>query len=356
MARPAIAINRRWRRVGLQMVATGLLVGAVAVLFLLHRHRAVSGLGRLNFHTILPPDGTHLSHLLAARPPGSPAHRRIQKYVEAHFTAIGWHFETDRFQERTVLGPVEFTNLIATADPLAPQRIVLAAHYDSKRVVAESDDQEVEGFLGATDSAWSCAFLLELAASLPSLVARPHSTTLQIVLFDGEEALRDWSDTDSLYGSRHLARKWAASPLNHHNLGQIKYMMLLDLLGAPRPRLYSFFPQTQLYYHKLIEIERTLRHQGQLRTTAEPGGGGIFVATSPIPGVYNGSYTLGDDHVPFAQRHVPIIHLIPYPFPDVWHRLADDMTALDPDTCHDLALLIRTFVVLELTAPAVPLK
>jgi len=30
-------------------------------------------------------------------------------------------------------------------------------------------------------------------------------TSLQLIFFDGEEALVDWTDTDSLYGSRHLA-------------------------------------------------------------------------------------------------------------------------------------------------------
>lgn len=30
-----------------------------------------------------------------------------------------------------------------------------------------------------------------------------------MIFFDGEEAFRKWSDTDSLYGSRHLANLWA---------------------------------------------------------------------------------------------------------------------------------------------------
>jgi len=29
--------------------------------------------------------------------------------------------------------------------------------------------------------------------------------TLQLIFFDGEEAFGEWSDDDSLYGSRHLA-------------------------------------------------------------------------------------------------------------------------------------------------------
>lgn len=31
---------------------------------------------------------------------------------------------------------------------------------------------------------------------------------LMLIFFDGEEAFYNWSDNDSLYGSRHLARKW----------------------------------------------------------------------------------------------------------------------------------------------------
>lgn len=31
---------------------------------------------------------------------------------------------------------------------------------------------------------------------------------LMLVFFDGEEAFYNWSENDSLYGSRHLARKW----------------------------------------------------------------------------------------------------------------------------------------------------
>ncbi|NXS23263.1 QPCT cyclotransferase, partial [Mystacornis crossleyi] len=34
--------------------------------------------------------------------------------------------------------------------------------------------------------------------------------TLQLLFLDGEEAFGDWSDTDSLYGARHLAAKMAA--------------------------------------------------------------------------------------------------------------------------------------------------
>lgn len=39
--------------------------------------------------------------------------------------------------------------------------------------------------------------------------------TLQLVFFDGEEAFEEWTDTDSLYGSRHLAELMERTPHPH---------------------------------------------------------------------------------------------------------------------------------------------
>ena len=74
--------------------------------------------------------------------------------------------------------------------------------------------------MGATDSAASCAMMLDLAETLdPLLNSRKQrlengreeeedigDTTLQLVFFDGEEAFVDWTDTDSIYGARYEFR------------------------------------------------------------------------------------------------------------------------------------------------------
>lgn len=39
-------------------------------------------------------------------------------------------------------------------------------------------------------------------------IFQSNVVTLQMVFFDGEEAFKEWSKTDSLYGSRHLAWQW----------------------------------------------------------------------------------------------------------------------------------------------------
>jgi len=84
--------------------------------------------------------------------------------------------------------------------------------YDIKELGALKTRQ----FVGATDSAMSCALMLDLAEALdPLLNSRferlesgleddedVSETTLQLVFFDGEEAFRDWTETDSIYGAR----------------------------------------------------------------------------------------------------------------------------------------------------------
>lgn len=50
-------------------------------------------------------------------------------------------------------------------------------------------------------------FLSLMQPLLPFL--QRSALTLQLVFFDGEEAFEEWTDTDSLYGSRHLAELMA---------------------------------------------------------------------------------------------------------------------------------------------------
>jgi len=56
-----------------------------------------------------------------------------------------------------------------------------------------------------------CAIMLNIVkTTLPYIqnVLKDKNLGLMLVFFDGEEAFEQWTDTDSLYGSRHLAKKW----------------------------------------------------------------------------------------------------------------------------------------------------
>lgn len=69
-----------------------------------------------------------------------------------------WNITEHSFEQDTVIGHKPFTNIIATLDPEVDKRLVLVAHYDSKK--------EPQGFLGATDSALPVALLLDMMLAL----------------------------------------------------------------------------------------------------------------------------------------------------------------------------------------------
>ncbi|SRR6266404_5655292 len=59
-------------------------------------------------------------------------HTLVRNYIVSTLRKLKWHIEEDTFVDSTPYGPKNFTNVIATKDPDAPRRVVLAAHYDSK--------------------------------------------------------------------------------------------------------------------------------------------------------------------------------------------------------------------------------
>ena len=183
-------------------------------------------------------------------------------------SGLGWSIEEDNFEQNTVVGKVPFSNIIATLDPNAPRRMVLACHYDSKI--------SPRGFLAATDSAAPCAQMINLARSMQNELegSKGRELTLQFIFFDGEEAFRQWSSTDSLYGSRHLAAKWQREPYEYqgirgNTLDRIDVFMLLDLLGANAPTITSTHSDTNVIsLKKKIEknFKKVLQKNSQKNT------------------------------------------------------------------------------------------
>lgn len=281
---------------------------------------------------------TYLRPLLVVRTPGSPGSNQVRKFLEATLRTLtaGWHVALDPFTTSTPLGPVHFGNVVATLDPEAAYHLTLACHFDSKLFPSGSAP-----FVGATDSAVPCALLLELAQALDLELRRTKEQaaplTLQLLFLDGEEALKEWGPTDSLYGSRHLAQLMESLP---HSPGPtriqaIELFMLLDLLGAPNPTFYSHFPRTARWFHQLRSIEKRLH--GLKLLESHPQEVMYFQPGEPIGSVE-------DDHIPFLRRGVPVLHLISTPFPSVWHTPEDSEANLHPPTVHNLSRILAVFL------------
>lgn len=60
--------------------------------------------------------------------------------------------------------------------------------------------------------------------------------------------------------------------------------------------------------------------------------------------------TVEDDHIPWLRRGVPVVHLIPAPFPVVWHTEQDSIANLDQSAVRHLTALIELGVLSYLEA------
>jgi glutaminyl-peptide cyclotransferase len=233
-----------------------------------------------------------LRPLLIPRVSGTTGNAQARQHILSKLRSTNmWNIELDTFDAMTPDGQVEFTNIVATLDPTATRRLVLACHYDSKKL---------PNFIGATDSAVPCAILLDVVINLQQklneLKQNRGNPTLQLIFFDGEEAVRQWTSTDSIYGARHLATKMRNTNVQgQQNLNQIDAIdmfVLLDLIGHKNVQFTNFYDQTTgRYYNRLRDIET-----GLLRSYNNPNAQKRSIFSSNM---YGGQ--IEDDHIPFLN-------------------------------------------------------
>ena len=278
-----------------------------------------------------------LDPLLTTRVPDTDNNEAARNYIVNFLTDLGWNVELDTFTQDTVIGEVTFSNVIATKNVNSPRRLVLAAHYDTKR--------SPEGFIGATDSAVPCAMMLHLAQTMDSIlspVSGDPELSLQLVFFDGEEAFVSWTSTDSLYGSRHLAATWASQDYNYDGnqycqsgqatqLDRIDYFILLDLIGAANPQIKRYLEFNTSLYDFTVEVESKVQIiSGDMST--------VFTQVES-------NWMVQDDQVPFYNEGLTkILHMISSPFPAVWHTLSDNKDAINFETVKYINKILRIIV------------
>ncbi|KAI9018533.1 hypothetical protein CLU79DRAFT_292685 [Phycomyces nitens] len=289
-------------------------------------------------------NGSLLSPLLVPRVSGTPGNVKVREFIVQHFKMLGWHVELDQFLDHTPVGPTEFTNIIVTKNPESTHQLVMGAHFDSKYY----PDFE---FIGATDSAVPCAILMDIGTTMNVLLEQlPSQKSLQFIFFDGEEAAKEWSSTDSIYGARHLAYTWENTLLDSNQksqrgnrLDQMELLVLLDLLGTPNPSINNYYRDTNRLFYRLLSLEKRLLANSLLATVAKDGTelGPVFNPRSYM--TFRGEM-IGDDHVPFLERGIDVLHIIPFPFPSVWHNSGDVPECIDPNVVLNFAVLFRVFV------------
>ncbi|EDW94114.1 glutaminyl-peptide cyclotransferase [Drosophila yakuba] len=255
------------------------------------------------------------------RVPSTSGHSKVRNYIVDYLKKLNWNVELDIFTQKVpIMSAVTFHNIVARQNPRAKRYLMFGCHYDSK-YFKDFD------FMAATDSAVSCALMLNMATILRNQFHNRSDISLMLVFFDGEEAFGEWSAEDSLYGSRHLAELWE----QHGFLDRIDLFLLLDLIGASDVVLRMNIPSTSGWFRRLVQLEKKLFQAG------------ILPLQRPLFKFEPGT-DIDDDHLPFMLRNVPVIHLISNKYPAVWHLAEDLERNVDYNTTEQVALVLRMFV------------
>ena len=228
---------------------------------------------------------------------GSPGHAQTEAYLRQELK--GDNLQEDTFTASTPAGSLRMTNFIAKFPGSKDGIIMVTGHYDT--LYRRKD------FVGANDGGSSTGLLLELARQLRG---KKLGYSVWLVWFDGEEAIRQWSPTDSVYGSRHLAAKWAKDG----TLKKVQAFLLLDMIGDAD-----------------LNIERDSNSAPWLEDVIYKAATGLGYQSH----FFGRANELEDDHLPFARAGVPVADLIDYNYgPDnsYWHTPQDTMDKLSPQS------------------------
>ena len=242
----------------------------------------------------------HVERLVAIgpRPAGSPEGARARAYIEAELRAAGVETRVMAFEATTPHGRLPMANVIGVLPGKRADVILIGGHYDTKWYPNFR-------FVGANDGGSSTALLLQLARELAKT---PREFTYWITFFDGEEARAEWTATDSLYGSRHMAAELART----YRLPRA--MILVDMIGDRDLGIRKEGYSTPWLTDVVWETARRLGHGRHFLNDVQP---------------------VEDDHAPFLRAGVPATLLIDFEYPP-WHTQDD---TLDKVSARSLAIV-----------------
>lgn len=233
-------------------------------------------------------------------PSGSPAIAKLQDFLQSELKSYGCIVDTDSFTADTPVGRLPMKNILVKIPGEKPGVILLGTHYDTKLMA---------NFVGADDGGSSTALMLELARLL---CPQRGKYAIWIAFLDGEEAMRDWSDTDSRYGSREMAAKLAMSG----DLKKIRAFLLADIVGGRKAQFLRETSSTP----DLINVVWNTAHKLGYTT------------------LFRDSTTSAeDDHDSFLKRGVPSVDVIgDFANNGYWHTPEDNLDKISAKTLADV--------------------
>jgi glutaminyl-peptide cyclotransferase len=253
------------------------------------------------------------------RNPGSSGHRACLDYLVGELE----HFaDAVNHQEFTHTGSrgeqISLTNIIASFNLPATNRVMLCAHWDTRPWADQDKDpkKREKPIIGANDGASGVAVLLQLAKLMKQ--SRPP-IGVDILLFDGEDLGQKNDLTNFALGSKYFAAH--RSPRFNPQYG-----ILLDMIGDEQLEIPKE-PNSLRYAPEVVQY---------VWTTAENLGLNEFTDDT--------SADIYDDHIPLNEAGIKTIDLIDFNYPDhsnrYWHTSEDTPNKCSPSSLQVVGTLL----------------
>ncbi|PCJ65961.1 MAG: glutamine cyclotransferase [Bacteroidetes bacterium] len=249
------------------------------------------------------------------RVPGTTPHgmtavylqNKLAEYCDTAFTQYG--------SATSYLGKnVNIKNIIGSINPEKTKRILLCAHWDTRPMADQDENDPTTPADGANDGASGVGVLIEVARQLKA--QRPDAG-VDIIFFDAE----DMGDSRGAATSWCLGSQyWAKTP--HKKNYVARFGILLDMVG-PKDAVFAIESHSWQYAQPYVKKV--------WRTANDLGHGNHFVN-------YQGGQLIDDHLFINTIRGIPTLDIIHYDvinksgFGEFWHKHSDNMNSIDKTT------------------------
>lgn len=260
------------------------------------------------------------------RVPGMQGHELLAGYLQSNLKECGAHVEIQEFTAETYDGKtLHLKNIIASFNPSASKRIMLATHWDTRPFADKDSVRKDIPIPGANDGASGTGILLEIARifrenPLPEI-------GVDMIFFDGE----DYGEPEGYKIERNIGNAgkiyWCLgsqywSKNKHRPDYRAKFGILLDMVGE----------KDALFYKEGGSMQFARKYVNKVwRAAGKVGHGDYFIKKNAMG--------IMDDHI-FVNRDakIPMIDIIGYNpktknfFPEYHHTHDDNIDVIGKET------------------------
>jgi glutaminyl-peptide cyclotransferase len=261
------------------------------------------------------------------RVPNTKSHLQCGNYLVSTLKRFGWQVVEQPFDALAFDNKVlKSRNIIASWQPQASKRILLAAHWDSRPFADQDADKtkQKEPIDGANDGGSGVAVLLEIARTVAANQAIAlKDVGIDLIFFDSE----DYGQPEGTPAAEYKANMWCLGSQhwakNKHKENYSAYFgILLDMVGGKNAKFHKE-GQSMKY---APTITQTLWQTGQ-----QLGYASYFVDRE--------ADAIIDDHVYVNEiAKIPMLDIIEYDnadgnyFNKHWHTQQDNLQNIDQQT------------------------